>query len=100
MARAAAVEAYQTPVSRQRIMMRIGCHAGIVIGAVVGRTLPRYQLFGKDMDVVQRMEQESTPNAIHVSGEFAQALSVATGGQARMGARQADGTYFLDKTED
>ncbi len=49
--------------------------------------------------MVQRMEQDSTPNAIHASGEFAQALSVATGGQAGLGPRQPDGTYFFGGTE-
>ena len=95
------VERYKTPTSRRPIKMRIGCHTGVVLGCVMGRSVvragsarrtsnsaahtrshtythqrahyilntracrarvrhsrflapqPRYQLFGRDMDVVQ-----------------------------------------------
>ena len=35
------VERYRTPTSRRRIKMRIGCHAGVVLGAVMGRSMVR-----------------------------------------------------------
>jgi hypothetical protein len=93
------VSRYSTPTSGRAIRMRIGCHAGVVLGCVMGRSMvrvaarvcvracmrdrhlrtpqPRYQLFGRDMDVVQAMEQSGEPNAIHVSAEFAAALREA-----------------------
>jgi hypothetical protein len=46
-------------------------------GAAWRREQPRYQLFGRDMDVVQATEQGCEPNKIHVSAEFAVALTDA-----------------------
>ena len=114
------VEKYKTPISHRAVTMRVGCHAGTVLGAVVGRSLvrgplarvarvcahascsccvsqPRYQLFGQDMDVVQAMEQGSAPNAIHVSAAFATALVDAglPGGLLLKPSEEQDGTFFM-----
>lgn len=35
------VRSFETPISKRRIVVRIGCHIGTVLGAVIGRTLVR-----------------------------------------------------------
>ena len=119
------VETYKTPITGRAVTMRVGCHTGTVLGAVVGRSLvrgplagvarvcahascsccvsqPRYQLFGHDMDVVQAMEQGSAPNAIHVSAAFATALVDAglPGGLLLMPSEEHDGTFFITVAAD
>ena len=88
------VSAFRTPRTGRSISVRIGVHAGEVLAAVMGRTLPRYQLFGSCMDTAQLMEQTSEPGRVHMSPAFCTALR--GGGKAELIAdERADGTAFL-----
>ena len=88
------VRAFRTPKTGRVIEIRIGVHAGEVLTAVMGRTLPRYQLFGASMDETQLMEQTSEPGRVHMSANVCDALR--EGNMAELIAdEQADGTAFL-----
>ncbi|CAG0891842.1 unnamed protein product [Darwinula stevensoni] len=49
------------------IRMRIGLHTGDVLAGVVGRTMPRYCMFGNNVSLTNKFESLSQPQEINVS---------------------------------
>jgi len=57
------------------INVRIGLHNGPVVAGVIGHSRTAYDIWGDAVNVAARMEQTSMPGKIHVSEQFALALS-------------------------
>ena len=55
------------------LRVRIGVHSGHLSAAVIGQLLPRYLVFGPDLEVVNHLEALAEPQQV----EFARSLSVA-----------------------
>ena len=47
--------------------MRIGIHTGKIIGGVIGTGIIRYDLYGKDVLIANKMESSGQEDAVHVS---------------------------------
>jgi class 3 adenylate cyclase len=47
--------------------MRIGVHTGNIIGGVIGTGIIRYDLYGQDVLIANKMESSGRPDSIHVS---------------------------------
>ena len=47
--------------------MRIGIHVGSIIGGVIGSNIVRYDIYGPDVMVANKMESNGKPGRINVS---------------------------------
>ena len=49
--------------------MRIGIHTGTIIGGIVGTEIVRYDIYGPDVVVANKFEEEGKIGEIHISEE-------------------------------
>lgn len=54
--------------------MRIGIHTGNIIGGVIGTGIIRYDLYGQDVLIANKMESSGKPDSIHISEATKQML--------------------------
>lgn len=54
--------------------MRIGVHTGNIIGGVIGTGIIRYDLYGQDVLIANKMESSGKPDSIHISDSTKQLL--------------------------
>ena len=47
--------------------MRIGIHTGNIIGGIIGTKLVRYDIFGKDVQIANRIETNGVDGAVCIS---------------------------------
>lgn len=47
--------------------MRIGVHTGTIIAGIIGTSIVRYDIYGPDNDIANKMESEGCPGKINIS---------------------------------
>ena len=56
-------------VNFEKLDMRIGIHTGPVIAGIIGSTVVRYDIFGSDVLIANKMESAGVPGRINISEE-------------------------------
>mmetsp|Transcript_26862 Transcript_26862/g.41985 ORF Transcript_26862/g.41985 Transcript_26862/m.41985 type:complete len:137 (-) Transcript_26862:316-726(-) len=55
---------------KEPLQIRVGIHVGDITCGVLGKGMPRFQVFGSAVNMAARMEQSGIPSKIHVSKAF------------------------------
>ncbi|CAG9311867.1 unnamed protein product [Blepharisma stoltei] len=90
------------------LKMRIGIHTGSIIGGIAGATIIRYDIFGSDVIIANKMESNGVPGSICVSEDTMTIIESYKPGMFKFNRHQdvqiptADRTiktYLLEKDE-
>ena len=54
----------QEKLNIENLKMRIGIHTGNIIGGVIGTDIVRYDIFGKDVIIAEKLESKSDAGKI------------------------------------
>eukprot|EP00281_Chroomonas_sp_CCMP1168_P032556 CAMPEP_0206246138 /NCGR_PEP_ID=MMETSP0047_2-20121206/19085_1 /ASSEMBLY_ACC=CAM_ASM_000192 /TAXON_ID=195065 /ORGANISM="Chroomonas mesostigmatica_cf, Strain CCMP1168" /LENGTH=132 /DNA_ID=CAMNT_0053671513 /DNA_START=95 /DNA_END=490 /DNA_ORIENTATION=+ len=65
------------------LSVRVGVHSGTVTAAFLGTLMPRYFIFGLDVNITSFLETTCEPDMVHVSGETASMLCAEWGCEER-----------------
>ncbi|EGR28424.1 hypothetical protein IMG5_176100, partial [Ichthyophthirius multifiliis] len=64
------IQEVKKEIDFEQLNMRIGLHIGDIIGGVIGTDIVRYDIYGKDVVIANKMESNSEPGKIRVSENF------------------------------
>mmetsp|Transcript_9484 Transcript_9484/g.21703 ORF Transcript_9484/g.21703 Transcript_9484/m.21703 type:complete len:1163 (+) Transcript_9484:153-3641(+) len=86
------------------LQLRVGVHLGSVIGGVVGTKMPRYHLFGTNVQIASSMESGGIPGKLNASEPFVNMLPSTFIKQRRDEPFQASDTlsipmYLIDEVD-
>ena len=89
--------------------MRIGIHTGKIIGGVIGTGIIRYDLYGKDVLIANKMESSGKQDAVHISADTKKMLENSLTTKYKYtkdedvyikALQTSVKTYFIEKVQD
>lgn len=63
------IKIVRTKINFPGLDMRIGVHTGSIIGGVLGTDIVRYDIYGSDVMIANKMESNGKKGAVQVSEE-------------------------------
>ena len=69
------IQKIRKAINFEGLNMRIGLHIGDIIGGVIGTEIVRYDIYGKNVVIANKMESNSTAGNIRISEKYKRLLS-------------------------
>ena len=63
------IQRVRKEINFEQLDMRIGIHTGKIIGGVIGTDIIRFDIYGQDVSIANKMESKGTKGKINVSEE-------------------------------
>ena len=100
------IQKVRKEINFQQLDMRIGIHTGDIIGGVIGTDIIRFDIYGQDVSIANKMESKGTKGKINISEAtkdmiepYYRDFAFIPNGTLKMKSQSVN-MYFVEKVND